>query len=163
MWETGARPSVGLEFAPPRPRLRRKRESSICSLPPEPTDIRNRSITPPPPPLPPPPQTGLTKLPAGGSVGFTNGAARPLWCGDLLTAGHQFTLDLLTECHALVADADATRFRPPQLIFLVRFSVHGAADSCLCIYDWKTNGKTSPWKQVDCETRTAEIRHDQRR
>lgn len=83
----------------------------------------------------PPPQTGLTKRPACACVGVTNRAARPLWCGDLLTAGQQFALDLLTERHALLADTDATRFWPPELILLVLFSVHGAAITCLCIHD----------------------------
>lgn len=79
--------------------------------------------------------TGLTKGPAGAGVGITDRAARSLWRGDLLTAGQQLALDLLTECHAALAHADATRLWPPQLILLVPFSIHSAAITFLCIHD----------------------------
>lgn len=77
----------------------------------------------------------LTDSPAGGCKGVTNGAALPRRRGDLLAARQQFTLDLFTERDAVLAGADATRFWSPDLFVLVRFAVHGAAFTFLCICD----------------------------
>lgn len=87
---------------------------------PEPTE-ENRRTTPPAPP------TGLTELPASAGVGVTDRAALPLWCGDLLTTGQKLALDFFTKGHALLADADPTRFWPPELLLLVCSPGHGAA------------------------------------
>lgn len=111
--------------------------TAAFDLRPDLTDLRTQT---PPSPL-------LTKLPAGAGVGVTNGAARPLWCGDLLTAAQQFALDVLAERHAALAHADTAGLRPPQLALLARLSVHGAAASRLRIHGWKTDRNRSPWQQ----------------
>lgn len=108
-----------------------------------------------------PPPTILTKLAAGAGVGVAHGAARPRRREDLLAATQRFAPDLLAERHALLADADAARFWPPELVLLVCFSVHGAAITC---QDPKTNRNRSPWEQeLAREKKTAETRCGQSR